>query len=624
MSKDAIFTEQVEIDSAEKIVGKTRSALKSNRLIVALILALTFFAFAETIRYKFVFDDFGQIVENPLIKSWSHAPGYLTSHVWVQEYPGSVGNYYRPAFLFWMLVNYMMFGLNPSGWHLTTVAIHVCVTLLVYLLARRLLKDHGAACMTAIVFGLHPVHIEAVAWVSGVTEPLLALFFISAFLFYLNWRDLRPSIDGATAEPSEAVATGLVSSRKRNRALHLAASLALYSIAMLAKETALVFPALIIAYELAFGSSGSQAASFFSRTRDAIKSAAPYLILSVIYLTARVMVLKALGHAITPLPILTIVMTWPSVLWTYMKMLIWPVGLSAFYDTPYVTSPGLANFALPLLAILFAAVLLRLWSRAITPVRFACALLVLPILPVLNLSAFYTGENAHDRYLYLPSIGFSILVALALKSIPQSRMKLVGQPAFKALAAIVLAAMLGLATSAQNVYWASNLLLYYRGVSVAPNNPIAANNLANEMVEREMYDEAIALYHKALEHDPTYWRASYNLGWVYYKLGRYEEAELNLVRSMELNRLDSDTFTRLALTQMKLGRFDEADSLLRQAIAMSPKAAGYHYALGIILKQKGDTQGAISEFQAELANNPNQEAARAQMAELTSNHGSTK
>ena len=576
--------------------------LTGKQLAVALVLALTFAVYAGTISYQFVFDDVGQIVKNPSVKSWSLAPSYFTEHVWKHNEPGVPGNYYRPVFMMWMLISYMLFGLNAFWWHLTTVLVHVCVTFMVYLLARRLLKDQWAAWMTAVIFGLHPIHIEAVAWVSGVTEPLLALLLIPAFLFYLNWRESDFSSDATPVA-------------KRNRRMWLAASLALYTVAMFEKETALVLPMLVFVYEWIYSPRKSQLAA---RVRNGIRLVAPYLALSVVYLSVRAIVLKGLGHAVTPLPLSTIVLTWPSLLWTYIKMLVWPVGLSAFYDTPYVTTPGVVNLALPLLAVVTAAGLLWAWSRKTKAVAFASALLIVPLLPLLNLSVFFTGEIAHDRYLYLPSIGFSILVALALKRIGSGQVRLFGQPAFQVLAAIVLTVLLGLATTAQHIHWASDLLLFYRGVSIAPNNIMPKNNLATEMVERKMYDEAITLYQQVLAQSPNYWMASYNLGYVYYKIGRYEEAETYLARSIELKQIDSDQFARLALVRMKTGRLDEAAGLLRHAIKMRPDAVGYHYALGTVLKQSGDTQGAIDEFEAELVNNPDLADARGQIAELKS------
>jgi len=604
VNENAALSEELIIEAGARQTNLTRR-LSQSHLAVALVLALTFAAYIGTISYQFVFDDKGQIVENPTVKSWALAPSFFTEHVWKHNEPGAAGNYYRPVFLIWVLISYKLFGLNASWWHLTTILIHVCVTLMVYLLARRLLKDQWTAWATALIFGLHPVHIEAVAWVSGVTEPLLALLLIPAFLFYLNWRESASSTDD---EPAA----------KRNRRMWLAASLAFYALAVFEKETALVLPMLVFVYEWIYSARESRKVSFAARVRDGIKVVAPYLALSVVYLSARAIVLKGLGHVITPLPLSTIVLTWPSLLWAYLKMLVWPVGLSAFYDTPYVTKPGIGNFALPLLAIAVVAGLLWMWSRKAKAVAFISALLALPLLPLLNLSVFYQGEIVHDRYLYLPSIGFSMLVALALKRIGSGRARLFGQPAFQVVAAIVLTVLLGITTAAQNSFWASDFLLYYRGVSIAPNNTLANNNLASELMKRDMYDEAIMIYEHVLERDPGYWLASYNLGCVYYKLGRYEEAEKYLVRSLQLYQVDADQFTRLALVYMKTGRLDESAGLLHHAIEMRPKAAGYHYALGIVLKQKGEAQGAISEFEAELVNNPNQTAAREQIAELKS------
>ena len=605
MSENVALSEELMVDTGARQTNLTRRLFASNHLAIVLVLTITFVAYVGTISYQFVYDDIGQIVENPSIKSWDFVPRYFTEHVWIHQGPQVPGNYYRPVFMIWMFVGYLLFGLNAAWWHLTTILVHVCVTLMVYMLARRLLKDQWTAWITALIFGLHPVHIEAVAWVAGVTEPLLALFLIPAFLFYLNWRESASS----TADQLTA---------KRNRRKWLAASLAFYAVAVFEKETALVLPMLIFVYEWIYNTGESQKVSFAARARNGIKVAAPYLALSVVYLAARTIVLKGLGHTITPLPLATIVLTWPSLLWTYLKLLVWPVGLSVYYDTPYVTSPGVGNLVLPLLAIAVVAGFLWMWSRKDKVVAFASALLVLPMLPLLNLSVFLPGEIVHDRYLYLPSIGFSILVALALKRIGSGQARLFGQPAVQVVAVIILTVLLGITTAAQNSYWASDLLLYYRGVTIAPNNDIAKNNLATEMDRREMYDEAIGLYQQVLAHNPNYWLASYNLGCMYYKLGRYEEAEMYLVRSLELHQLDADQFTRLALVRMKTGRLDEAAGLLRHAIEMRPNAVGYHYALGIILKQKGDTQGAINEFEAELVNNPDQAAARGQIAELKS------
>jgi len=559
---------------------------------------MTFAAYVGTLGYQFVYDDRSQIVDNRFIKSWHYVPRYFTGHSWNHLYPHLLGNYYRPAFLIWSLTNHTLFGLNAFWWHLMSIALHVAATMFVYLLARRLLKDPLAAIIAAIIFGLHPVHIEAVAWVSGATESLLAIVLIPAFLCYLNWR-------------------GDVSAQKTLRNWKwFAASLALYFVAMFAKETALILPMLICAYEWVYGARGSGLREQLNRARFALMRAAPYVALTCGYLFIRSLALSGLSHAVTPLPKSTILFTWPSLLWFYIKLLFWPVGLSAFYDTPYVTAPGFRNFYLPCVAIVAVGIALFVCARRSKEVAFASALLLLPVLPLLNLSVFIQGEIAHDRYLYLPSIGFSMMAGLALRRINFGAAKLLGQPALQVAAVVTLAALLGVATAAQSFFWSNGLLLYYRGVTIAPNSDLAKNNLANEMVDRGMFEEAVNLYAQVLERNPEYWLANYNLGFAYYKMGMYEEAERNFTRALEINQQDADEFARLSLTQLKLDRLDDAESTMRRAIALRPEGPGYHYALGVILRKKGNLGGALDEFKAELINDPGQVAAHDQIQDI--------
>ena len=124
-----------------------------------------------------------------------------------------------------------------------------------------------------------------------------------------------------------------------------------------------------------------------------------------------------------------------------------------------------------------------MWSRKAKVVAFASALLVVPLLPLLNLSVFFPGEIVHDRYLYLPSIGFSILVALALKRIGSGQARLFGQPAFQVVAAIVLTVLLGITTAAQNCSLGKRPSVVLSRRDIAPNNDMAKNNLATEMDE---------------------------------------------------------------------------------------------------------------------------------------------
>jgi len=598
---------------------------------LAIVLIATFLVYAGTLGFGFVYDDQGQIVRNLFIQSWHYVPRYFTSHVWSYLYPGDVANYYRPLFLIWLRANHALFGLEPAGWHLTSVLAHLVVTLEVYWLGVRLLEDRISAAVASALFGLHPIHVEAVAWVSGVTEPLVAALMLASFLAYLR-------------------------ARGRKQWLWWSASLALYALAMLSKETALIFPMLVFAY--AWIGARERGATFFQwepsgtvslaepmRRREpferlgaSILQAAPYLVLTGAYLPIRIRALGGFSHVLTPVPVATSVYTWPSLVWFYAKKLVWPAALSPFYDFPYVTGPGLREFFLPLAGLALTAALLGLWARrgekAGNPsywqgesgaLAFASLWLCLPIVPLLNLSIFGSGDIAHDRYLYLPSIGVSWIAAACWK-----RLSARGMAASKILSAVegprglalplaiasAVAVLLGGLTVADTAYWSDNLSLYSRGTNLAPNNFRARLDLANAACDRGLYDAGLKLYAQVIERAPNFPLAFYDLGVTELELGRMEEADRHLTRAIELDGSDPAAFYSLGLVRYREGRLEDAASLFRRALELQPEAMGYHLALGRVLERSGDLQGALEEFRAEFSEHPEMDEARQEIVRL--------
>ena len=372
-------------------------------LAITVVLALTFAVYSPTLRYQFVHDDRGQIVENPAVHSWRFVPTYFTSHVWSAVMPAQLGNYYRPLFLLWLRINDAVFGNHAWGWHLTTILAHLLATFLVYLLALQLGISTMPAVLAALIFGLHPAHIEAVDWISGVTEPLLCVLLLGSLLSYIRWR-------------------------RRSASRWKLLSLALFACALGEKETALIFPGLLLAYDWLFpapaeiphrNTVAEPAASNAGRNLGAWCVAAlrriwSFFLLIALYIPARVYALKGFSHAVTPLRFAQLAFTWPSLIWFWIRHLIWPGGLTTFYDFPAVTHPTLTNFALPCIFDVLAAAALLASVRKSRVASFAALWLVLPLLPLLDLRVFVADDFAHDRYLYLPSLGFAILIAMAL------------------------------------------------------------------------------------------------------------------------------------------------------------------------------------------------------------------
>jgi hypothetical protein len=346
----------------------------------------------------------------------------------------------------------------------------------------------------------------------------------------------------------------------------------------------------------------------------------------VVYLGVRWQVLQGLGHTMVPLSVSTIIFTWPQLLMFYLWHLVWPFGLSVFYNVPYVKSPGLASFVLPLAGL--AAVGFLVWNglgrlgRTVPPVRrlaiFLCAWILIPFIPLLDLSVLPVGEIAHDRYLYLPSMGFCILLAMALRRIRLGKLRLLGVPALQVAAILLLALVLGLSTAMQDRYWVNDMQLYTRGVSRTPQNKLARTNLGNAMGERGRYTEALALYREVLARDPNFWLAIYNTGYTCYRMGRLHDAEKYLKRAIAVNGVDSDEYFYLGLTWMKLGKVDDAEKAVRHALELQPGGLAYHFAMGMILKLKGDIPGAMAEFREELRNFPGETGAAQQIEAIRS------
>ncbi len=565
---------------------------------IAIVLILTFAAYAPTLRYQFVHDDRGQIVENPAAHSWRAVPTYFTAQVWAGVMPEELGNYYRPLFLVWVRVNDAVFGNNPWGWHLTTVLAHLLATLLVYLLALRLEIDDDVALLAALIFGLHPAHIEAVAWISGVTEPLLAILLIASFLAYLQTDNQAP----------RAFEWKLT-------------SVGLFALALLEKETALILPGILFCYEWFHGAEWKQRLETrrsMAWCGNALAKSWPYFVVIALYVPARIHALKGFSHVVAPMTTEQMMLTWPALVEFWLRHLLWPVDLSTFYNLTVVVHPTFANFTLPAIvdfsvgAAVFAAV------RNSRTAAFFAVWLVLPLVPLLNIRVFLRDDFAHDRYLYLPSAGFAVLVAMALKKVWERSLRRANVRAALLGTALCLAPVMGYGTIRESLHFKDNLTFFEYILARTPHNPYAESNYGILLAENGQYGAALERFRNVAKYHPDYQNAIYNLALTFYKMGDFPEAEEAFLRAIRVNPNKPDEYFYLGLTRFKTGRTAEAIDCLQQAIAIRPNGFAYHLALGVMLKSEKDTAGALREFEQELANNPGEPAAAEQVKEIES------
>ena len=650
------------------IVPDTQSSLQSSSLSalrqrpwIALIFvaAVTFVLYCGTLSFEFVWDDGDQIINNPLIRSWYSIPRIFGSDLWFHTIHNQV--YYRPLFLVWEILNLKLFGANPWGWHLTTILLHVLASCAVYWLGRTLKLDHWTSALAALIFGVHPIHVECASWISASSDSMVALLYMLAFVSYLKYRDLQ---------------TG-------KRRLRQIFSIILLACALFTKEMAITFVLLVGVYEWMDRSHAP--ALLFSRIRISVTAALPYAIITVGYFFVRRMALHGSATFDRAHTNVDVILTLPLILFTYLKLLLVPKGLTVAYYIPYVTSASLRNFALPALALLTVSGIVWLWSRRRPDLKigFLVAWLVLGLIPVLYLRTFAPGTEVRDRYIYLPSVGFALLLAIAIRSI-RLRSRVTNQPVQIAMTAVFgIAFFVG--SLSQQVYWANDFLLFYRACSLYPHNSESmAINLADALIKKREYgraipilkqvvhenpdsgtphavlaqaylrvgqpldarteleealriapellsalkgrtdvanvygelgdyQKAISLYEQVLQQEPDFYDALYNGGLTYFLMGNNDRAEKLLSRAIQVAPgLDAPVFY-LGRVYLRKARPELAEACFKQTLEINPKGYGLHYWLGQALAARGQLNQARDAYVEELNLHPANADAIAQL-----------
>jgi hypothetical protein len=380
--------------------------------LLAGVMLVTAIAYLRCLGNEFVFDDVLMINANTYIGQWSFLWRSMVNDSWWFRDPNHLpySAYYRPLQDIWLALNYHLFGFNPVGWHAMMIMLHLVAVWLVYQIVRVIAPGEWRAVIAALLFGLIPVHAEAVVWATAVPLPLSATFELGAFYLFLT--------RGATP--------------RRNWAL----SLLLYTCALLSHESAVAFPGLVAAYALLLeprmGTSvrrkppaaestdvvaGRDTEALPARLVRAAIEAAPFAAAMVGYLVLRLLVLgfisrpNSLNHANTAV----VVMTIPWVLLHFLELIVVPWRAGPGHRIFLVSSPVSPEFYGPLAAFALIGAVLMLGRLRKRGLYLFCALwFLLALIPEMNLSGLDPEFLVQDRYLYLPSFGWCLLIADAL------------------------------------------------------------------------------------------------------------------------------------------------------------------------------------------------------------------
>lgn len=545
-----------------------RAAPASGYTLLVIALLMTALAYMGTLHFDFAYDDGPQIIANPTLTSWHYLPSLFLGHTWKFLLPDWPGNYYRPLFMSWLLVNRMLFGLNAALWHATTLAVHLSATWLAFVVARQILGNGTQAGFVALLFGLHPIHIESVAWISGVTDPLMAIF-----VFISLWAWLRGEHAGKHCGWWQALAAGM------------------YFLGCLTKETALPLVVAVVAY-----------AVFFQDERNILRATLrtwPLWISAAAYLAVRMVVLRGLIHPLG-VSLQQAMISVPLILWEYLRRLVWPVRLSVFYDIFPVTGIAQWRFWLPFLGLILATAVAWQATKRFRIVGFSLLWILLFLSPViLGLPVFLVGEWVHDRYLYLPSFGFCLLLGYAIAHLP-GKQKLFGYRAAPITAVMVLAALMSFATAWQEQYWTNSILLFVHAVNEAPNNAWAKGSLAGELFRAGDRENSRRMFEEALKVDPDNWKNNADYGNMLYRTGDYRAADEHYTRALKGDPSDANAHFNQGMSRFSYGNFAGAEVSFEAALVHNPNEAQAHYWLGFSLERQGKLEAARREYMVEV------------------------
>ncbi len=527
-----------------------------SELLLQFAFFLSLAIYLQTISFSFVYDDFAIIVLNPWLASWHGLTQMFLYHSWAFTDVPQPARHYRPVFLVWLWVVQHVFSPSPGWYHLCSIFTHLLAVYLAYRLAKVLLKDQLGAAIAVLLFAVHPTKVEGVSWIAAATEPLMAVFFFAAVLAYIRSR--------------ESV---------RHRWCWTLASFFCALAALLTKETAVVLPGIILAYELLFVSSE------VSRHRLLRLAAlvSPYVLADAIWFCARFLVLHGAGENAIPASIKVTLLTSPLAFWLYIRQLLWPVNLSALYPEASVSQFSMVHTVIPAAAFLVLGAAYWVWSRRIPELKFAAIWFLLTLAPVIMGFAWI---QLHDRHLYLPSFAAALVAAIAIRRArwPASA----NHDQVQVAATLAIALVMSVISANEARVWDSELTVFARAASVSPTNIEAVEMLAHVQSDNGQPQLALATLNHALQLRPDSARLAVGLANQYFGQGDYVHARPLLEKLTKAENPDyrATALYKLSVMELRQNHLDAAESLLRAAINAAPDSAGYRRSLDILQRTK--------------------------------------
>ncbi len=544
-----------------------------NRFLGLVITILLVLAYSNSFQNSFQYDDTHVIERNPFIKDGSNLFQFFLDPRLGSGLCNETSSY-RPLLMMSLAFNYRLGGLNVFGYHLVNFLVHLFCTLLVYFIALHFFRwgeetaeAHPwrpplAALFAALIFGLHPVQVESVTYISSRSSSLAALFYLASFFTYLQYR--------GTGKIRDLVLSTLA-----------------FAGTLLVKETGITLLVILGLLELLY----PRGRSLKTRYRSLL----PHGLLSLAYLGSRFFLLGSLQYGNPPLrSFAEQILTQPRAWIYYLGTLILPLNLSVDYDFPVSHALLESGVILSLTLLLALILILARLSKTNRAIGFWALWFAINLAPTNSL--IILEDVVTDRWLYLSSVGYAILISYGLiwvyRVAVEGRSRAVQVIFFFSCALAI--ELYGYSTLLRNFDWRSQRTLWEDAVAKSPRKARPYNGLGLALVYSNRLEAARQNFEHALTLDPRWGQPYLNLGYVYSLQGNLDRAIELYEKAIPLNQTFlADVYNNLGLAYLEKERMDEAKQFLEKAIEIRPHNPAPYCNLGSYYEKRGEIDQAI-------------------------------
>jgi tetratricopeptide (TPR) repeat protein len=566
--------------------------------------------YGQTLGFQFInFDDDLYVTENRFVQAGLTGDNFI----WSFNFRDKKKNYWHPLTWISHMLDVDLYGMDPGRHHLTNVLFHLANTLLLFFLLHRMTGTLWRSAAVAILFALHPINAESVAWVAERKNVLSTFFWMLTLLAYIYYTE-RPHL---------------------RRYLVV---FCVFCIGLLAKPMLVTLPFVLLLLDywpLKRIVLGQPAGDNQLPAMGVMMEKIPLLGLSLLSIYVSSASVQGMGNVMTlhsrPL---TLRISHATVSYLkYIAKMIWPQNLAVFYPFPDKIPLWQFTAALTVLMVVTLAVFRERKRRPYLGIGWLWYLGTL--MPVIGLVQVGLWPAMADRWAYIPSIGIFLMLAWGVPDLWKRRR--FSQPALAATLTVVISAGMVL-TWIQVAYWKDSFTLFQHALKVTSKNYIADNILGIELKNQGKVDQAVTHFKTAVKIKPSYALPYYNLanslelqgetaqaiknyeqairlspdlasahnnlGVLLEKQGQLNEAVAHFKAVLELNAEDAGIHLNIGNVLVKQKKYDAALEHYHAALGMDPENADIYYNLGIAFNRQGKTEEAIRQFSVALKNNP--------------------